>query len=332
MHASWVPAVLAALGAATAARADLLIVLNKSDHEAALVDPDSYAILVKLPTGQGPHEVAVSPDGHWAFVTNYGAYGIFRAGQQVNEPGRSITAIDLAKRKVHATHDLGEHRKPHGIAVSRDGRLVWVTCEGTQTVLELDAGNGRIRHAWKTDQNIGHMLVPSRDEKKLFVANIGSGSITVIERASGRIASFATGAGAEGLDVSPDGREVWVANRSANTVSVVDVAADSVTAQLESGGEFPIRVKFTPDGRQAWVSNAKSNEVAIFDAKTRKRLGAVAVGAVPVGIQMSPDGKRAFVANTNDDRVTVIDVAKRAVIRTLETGDEPDGMAWARGR
>jgi YVTN family beta-propeller protein len=51
---------------------------------------------------------------------------------------------------------------------------------------------------------------------------------------------------------------------------------------------------------------------------------------VPVGIQMTPDGKRAFVANTNANKVSVIDVPARKVTQTFETGQEPDGMAWAK--
>jgi YVTN family beta-propeller protein len=319
------------LGPAGDARADLLIVLNKSGHEAALVDPASLEVRSTLPTGKGPHEVAVSPDGRRAYVTDYGAYAVFKEGERPSySPGRTLTVLDLGRRAVAATWDLGEHRSPHGIAVSRDGSRVWVTCEGSGAVLELDAGSGRVLHAWATGQEISHMLAPTPDERKLYVANIRSGSVTVIDRARGTVRSVATGAGAEGIAVSPDGREVWVTNRSANTVSVIDAATDTVVATLDAHGEFPIRVVFTPDGREAWVSVARANAVAVFDAGAREHRATVAVGAMPVGILMAPDGDRAFVANTNDDLVTVLDVPARAVRGTFTTGREPDGMAWAR--
>jgi YVTN family beta-propeller protein len=307
-----------------------LLVLNKSDHEVAFVDSETQKVVAKLPTGRGPHEVAVSPDGKLAYVANYGAHGLFREGVQPKfEPGHSLTVVDLAKRQVRATFELAPYGQPHGIYVSRDGRLVWVTVEASQAVLELDASTGKILRTWKTGQNVSHMLVPTPDEKKLYVANIGSGSVTVIERESGSVRSVPTGAGAEGIDVSPSGHEVWVTNRGANTVSVLDAKTDAVAATIESGGRFPIRVKLTPDGRQAWVSNAQSNAVAVFDTATRNLLGTIEVGAVPVGILVTPDGKRAFVANTNDNRVTVVDVAARRVLGTFSTGTEPDGMGWA---
>jgi len=324
--------VLAALCAAPiAAPAQTLVVLNKSDHQAALVDPTNYQVVGKLPTGRGPHEVAVTPDGRYAYVSNYGSFGVFRPGEiREREPGHTVTQLDLKERKVKGTFELGEHTSPHGIWTSRDSRRVWVTCEGAEAVLELDAATGKILKEWKTGQRTSHMVVPTPDERKLYVANIGSGSVTVIERATDQVKSVPTAAGSEGIDITPDGREVWVANRGANTLSVLDVAADRVVASFESGGQMPIRVKFTPDGREAWVSNARSNTVSVFDASARKLVATIEVGAVPVGIQMAPDGKHAFVANTNANQVTVMDVSARKVLRAFPTGTEPDGMAWAK--
>lgn len=322
---------LAGLAAPLLASAQILVVLNKSDHQAALVDPVSYQVLGKLPTGQGPHEAAVSPDGSTAYVSNYGSFGVFRPGEpRRQEPGNTITVLDLKQRRVQATFDLGALTRPHGLWVSRDGSRLWVTCEGAQAVLELDTATGKILKSWKTNQDVSHMVVATPDERKLYVANIGSGSVSVIDRSTDAVKTIPTGAGAEGIDVSPDGREVWVANRGANSLAVIDVATDRVLAHFESGGEMPIRVKFTPDGREVWVSNARSNRVCVFAAATRQLLGCVEVGEVPVGILMAPGGARAFVANTNANQVTVIDVRARKRLRTFTTGTEPDGMAWAK--
>jgi len=320
-----------AVGGPHAVSADLLIVLNKSDHEAVLVDPATLKPVARIATGRGPHEVAISRDGRLAYVSNYGMYGVFREGQRVNEPGNTISVLDLETRAVKDTFDLGTYAKPHGIAVSRDGKRLWVTCEDSRAVLELDAGTGAVLEAWKTEQETSHMIVPAADETKLFVANIRSGSATIIERATDRVTSLFTAPGAEGIDVSPDGREVWVTNRADSSISVLDARRDTVIAKIESGGRFPIRVKFTPDGREAWVSCLQSDAVTVFDARTRQLLSTIPVGAAPVGIQMTPDGKRAYVANTNADLVTVIDVATRKVIATFTTGNEPDGMGWAVG-
>lgn len=321
-------ALLASIAGATGAQT--LIVLNKSDHEAALVNPQTLTVTLRLPTGKGPHEVATSADGRMAYVSNYGSYGVFRPGEQRQEPGETITVLDLKAKKVVATWTLGEFKRPHGIVVSHDGKLLWVTVEQNKAVLELDTATGKILKSWVTDQQTSHMVVPTLDEKKLYVSNIGSGSVTVINRATDVVKTIVTAAGAEGCALSKDGKEVWVTNRGANTISIIDTATDTVKETFDSGGKMPIRVKFTPDGKEALVSNAQSNMVSVFNTKTRALVAKIEVGVVPVGIQMTPDGKRAFVANTNANKVSVIDIAARKVVQTFETGQEPDGMAWAK--
>lgn len=316
-----------------AADSGRLIVLNKSDHEAAVVNPTDFSVIFKLPTGKGPHEAATSPDGRTAYISNYGAVAVFRESEQQRQqytPGNTITVLDLAGRKVKATFELGEFIAPHGIWVSRNGKLLWVTVERSQAVLELDAATGKVLKSWKTTQETSHMVVPTPNEKKLYIANIRSGSVVVIDRTTDTVKVIPTAAGTEGIAVSPDGKFVWATNRGANNISVIDTSTDAVVATFDAGGQMPIRVKFTPDGKNVWISNARSNTVSVFDAKERKLLGTIEVGAVPVGIQMTPDGKRAFIANTNDNIITVFDVPNRKVLTTFKTGTEPDGMAWAK--
>lgn len=320
------------------ARAQTLIVLNKSDHNAALVNPRTHEVIAKLPTGQGPHEVTVSKNGRVAYVTNYGSFAIFRNEQQAEqrrmEPGHTITVLDLKKKAVVATWDLGEYRQPHGIAVSENGKRVWVTAEANQAVLELDAKTGKILNAWKTEQRTSHMVVVTPNQRKLYVANIGSGSVSVVDRSNpftkSAVKTIVTAPGAEGIAVLPDGSAVWVVNRASDSISEIDVQTDTVKATFPSNGKFPIRVKFTPDGKLALVSNAQSNKVTVFDVVTRQPVGDIEVGMMPVGIQITPDGKTAYVANTNENKVSVLDIAARKVAATFTTGTEPDGMAWAK--
>jgi YVTN family beta-propeller protein len=109
------------------------------------------------------------------------------------------------------------------------------------------------------------------------VANIGSGSVTVIDlKTMTKVVDLPTGAGAEGIDISPDEKEVWVSNRAANTVSIIETIFPKVVSTVESK-DFPIRVKFTPDGKQVLVSNARSGDVAIFDAASRKEIRRVSM-------------------------------------------------------
>ena len=239
-----------------------LLVLNKSDNTVSLIDLGSKKVLATIPTGVGPHEVAVSPDGKTAVIANYGT------GQQ---PGSTLTVIDVPGKTPLKTIDLAEYRRPHGITWLKD-REVAVTVEGSKALLIVDVSTGKVVKAVPTDQNVSHMVVVSPKHHRAFVANIGSGSVTVIDLAAKqKVADIQTGAGAEGIDISPDEKEVWVTNRAANTVSVIDVPSLKVTTTLESK-DFPIRVKFAPGGKLALVSNARSGDVAVFDAVTKKEI------------------------------------------------------------
>lgn len=316
---------------ASAAHAATLVVLEKSAHRAALVDPATLRIVARLATGRGPHEAAPAPGGGIVYVTNYGGWAFFQEGKEPKrEAGRSVTVLDLAAKSVRATWDLGVHRLPHGIAVSRDGSRAWVTTEGTQSVHEIDTASGKIVRTWSIAQHVNHMVVPARDEAKLYVANIASGSVTVLDRDGKASVTVPTGAGAEGIDLSPDGRELWVANRSDDSVSVLDTRTTKVVATFPSGGKFPIRVRFAPDGKSVWISNANDGKVAVFDHATRKLLGTIDVPETPIGIVFSPDGARAFVACAGAGRVVVLDTSTRTVSGSIDGLEEPDGMAWAK--
>ncbi|HEX5831738.1 MAG TPA: cytochrome D1 domain-containing protein [Gemmatimonadaceae bacterium] len=328
---------LAAPALAAQQPAGVLVVLNKAAASASLVDPASGRTIATLPTGDGPHEVAVSDDGKLAVVADYGGGG---------DGGHTLTVLDIPARTRVRTIDLAPHRRPHGLAWLPDGRRVAVTSEASQALLLVDVASGTVAAAIPTGARGSHMVALAPDGRRAYVANIAAGSVTMLDlEQRTALATTATGAGAEGIDVTPDGREVWVTNREANTVSVLDAATLAVKATLPSA-DFPIRVKLTPDGRLALVSNARSGELRLFDTRTRLPVGTItmtvdstrargtmlgtATGGVPIGILVEPGGRRAYVANANADLVTVIDLDARAIVGWLETGREPDGLGWAR--
>ena len=314
-----------------------LIVLNKAESTASLVDLAHGREVAKIPTGNGPHEVAVSPDGRLAVVADYGD----------QRPGSTLTILDLEKRIAARKVDLAPHQRPHGIVWLGEEMRVAVTSETSKALLIVDLEAGKVEKAIATGQDVSHMVALTPDQRFAITSNIGSGSATIIDLAEERaIANVKTGAGAEGIDVSPDGAFVWVGNRAADTVSVVDVKTQAVVATLPCKG-FPIRVKLTPNGKHALVSCAKSGELALFDAATHEELkrfkttlaapggdastlgGEFATSATPIGILIHPDGKRAWVAHANADAIAVIDCERWEPVGSLSAGKGPDGLAWS---
>ena len=106
-----------------------VIVANMGDNTATLIDVASRRVVATLPTGNGAHEVAVSNDGRWAVVSNYGVRGA---------PGNSLTVIDVPSAKVVRTIELGEFRRPHGSAFL-PGDSVFAVVKSTEVMIAKGA-------------------------------------------------------------------------------------------------------------------------------------------------------------------------------------------------
>ena len=319
----------------------LLVVLEKEAATARLIDPASGRTLATLPTGPFPHEVAVSPDGRLAVVADYGA----------QEPGRTLTVLDLPGRRVLRTVALGDYRRPHGIGwLAGDAPMVAVTAEQSRAVLVVDVDAGTVLRAIPTEQQGTHMLAlpPGEvDGSRAWTANIGSGSVSLLDLAAGRVVRTATvGRGPEGIDVTPDGREVWAADRQQDVVRILDATTLDSLGALPTG-RFPNRLKFTPDGRWALVSNAAASTVSVYDVRARRLVTTVELplpagraptepnpmnptgrSVLPLGIQLAPDGTRAWIAANATGELIELAIPSWRVVRRIAAGAGPDGMAY----
>lgn len=300
-----------------------LLVLNKAENTLALVDPSTMRVVARVATGEGPHEVVVSADGRTAYVSNYGA----------EKPGNSLSIIDLAARKEVKRVDLGPLLRPHGL-VEREGK-VYFTAEVSRVVARYDPAADRVDFIVGTGQNITHMLVMHPMRPVIYTANILSNTVSILEldkpQQPGpppRMTTVTVGPKPEGLDVSPDGRELWVGHNDDGGVSVIDTETNKVKETFKAGG-VPIRIKFTRDGKYVLISSPDAGELAVFDAATRKELKRFQVGEAAVGVAVSADSRTAYVASMAAGKVTAVDLRSMTVAGSVETGKAPDGLAWA---
>jgi len=301
-----------------------LLVLSKAEGALAIVDPASLKVVAKVPTGAVPHEVAASPDGKWAVVTNYGA----------ERSGTTLSAIDLKAQKETHRVDILPLRSPHGIVASQDGKFIF-TAEGSNAIASYDPAKNEVG-AWSmiTSQNRTHMVVETKAGTMLFTANGGSNSVTAFsfdaKTKKWSTAQIAVGKGPEGIDMSPDEKEVWAANSGDGTVSMIDTASKRVTGTLDFHTKRSNRLKFTPDGKTVLISDLGAGDLVVVDVATEKEVKRIHLGKSVEGILVQPDGLRAFVAVTPENKVAVVDLKKLDVTTTFAVGNEPDGMAWAK--
>jgi YVTN family beta-propeller protein len=330
--------VLAALlGSAAHAQetpANVLLVLAKHDSMLAIVDPSSLQVIARIPVGNDPHEVTASSDGKMAFVSNYG-FGAYN----------TLAVVDLIAQKALPSVDLGPLRGPHGL-VYVDGK-VWFTAEAAKAIGRFDPSANKVDWILGTGQNRTHMIYVSPDSKLIVTTNVSSGTVSVIEQtmvrsgpggtaASGRSDWNETvvkvGNGSEGFDITPDGREIWVANAGDGTISIIDVVTRQVKQTLAADVPGANRLKFTPDGKLALVSTLRGTDVSVIDVASRKTIKRIAVGHGSAGIVVQPDGAFAFVSCSPDNYVAVIDLHSLAMVGRIDAGHEPDGVTWARRR
>ena len=296
-----------------------LLVLNKRDATLVFVDPVSGKIRATLATGSAPHEVEVSDDGKLAFVSNYGA----------QEAGHSLTIVDVPARKELKRLELGDLRRPHGLSFS-GGRL-YFTAEDAKKVASVDPASLSVTWTFETSQDRTHMVVATRDGTRLFTSNMGSNSISVIERGAAGTWSqklVPVGDGPEGLDLAPDGSVLWVAHSRDGGMSVIDAASGKVLQTFDVKTKRSNRVKFTRDGKLALVSDLAAGELVVIDAASRTERARLKLGRSPTGILVPPTGNEAFIAVSGENHIAVVDLATHKVTRRINPGNDPDGMAW----
>lgn len=295
------------LSASLTVKADVVVVAYMGDSQVVLVESGSYKTLATLETGKNPHEVRVSPDHRHAYVA----------------AGKTITAVDLRQRKVRANFDLGTY-SAHDIRVSRDGRRIWAACAQAQTILELDSDNGKILKTYSTDQQGAWFVEVTPDERKLYTPNLEGKSVSVIDRATGNVKVIKFEHAVYGIDITPDGKQVWV---SGGDLAVIDTSKDEVIARIKTSEAETGRIKLTSDGRKLVVALAK--KLAIYDARTRRLISEAELSATPKVLTVSADNRHALLTNPEDNSISVVDINAGRQITTFKTGKTPDGIGWA---
>lgn len=309
---------------------EALLVLSKGDHTLAIVDPSTLKVLARMPSGPDPHEVIATADGRLAYISNYGG-GAYH----------TLTVVDLIAQKTLDALDLGPLTGPHGLAFVAG--KVWFTAEGAKAIGSYDPATQKVDWVLGTGQNRTHMIYVFPELKRIVISNVSSATVTIAEKLLMRGGPpgappphedwnetvVPVGKGSEGFDISPDAREIWVANAGDGTISIIDLAGKKVIQTLAANVEGANRLKFTPDGKRVLVSTLRGPDVSVFDAATRAAVKRIKVGHGAAGIEMQPDGARAFVSCTPDDYVAVIDLRTLEVTGNIQAGKGPDGLAWA---
>ena len=317
---------VAICGAFATAQQSRLLVAEKGAQSLAIVDPASGKVLVSVPEGGiTGHEVIASADGKLAFVPIYGNSGVGKPGTD----GTNIAVIDVASHKVvgHIAFDHGI--RPHCPRIGpKDGRL-YVTTELDKTITIIDPKALKIIGTLPTGQPESHMLILSHDGRRAYTANVGPGTVSVIDILAKKVLKIIPiSANTQRISISTDDKWVFTADQTKPQMAVIDTATNTVTKWIPMEG-IGYGSAVTPNGKWLLVALPDQNKVAVIDLKTMQVALTVSVGDYPQEVLVRPDGKSAYVSCEKANAVAEINTATWKVARTIQTGKDADGLAWA---
>lgn len=303
----------------------VLLVANKGDQTLGLIDPNSYRQVATVhETGVTGHEVAASPDGKTAFVPIYGNSGVGLPGTD----GSTIDVIDIAQRKLVRTIDFGHGVRPHCAVFNPKDGLLYVTTEIDKSIAVIDPKNMKIVGAIPTGAPESHMLAISSDGRRGYTANVGPGTVSVLDLAAHKTLSvIAVAKHIQRIALTPDGHWAFTSDTEKPRMAVIDTAAGKVDRwiTLPAAG---YGAAATPDGKWLLVAIPDAGAVAVINLATMKVSKNVPVPEGPQEVLVRPDGKFAYVSCSKPHRVAAIQLDDWNV-KVIDAGPGADGLAWA---
>jgi YVTN family beta-propeller protein len=236
-----------------------------------------------------------------------------------------VGVIDLDQMTLTKTISLGKDG-PRGLSLNADGTRLYVANKATGDLSEIDTSTGQIVRRAKIGQNPEFVRVfkgyayvtyepgesgppgqPPQEQKE--DENSPPAEVAIVDLKSLKVVhSVKSGRETEGVEFSPDGKEVLVTNEGDDTVSVYRVGTGKPlrTVKLAKGSR-PRGIKASPDGKQYVVTLENANKFVVLDGRSLKTLKTVDTKTGPYGIAFGPDGKRLFVAASRDKTLQVFD-------------------------
>jgi DNA-binding beta-propeller fold protein YncE len=315
-----------AIAATCNAQQGTLLVAQKGQASLGIVDPAAGKVIASIPEGGiTGHEVTASPDGRFAYVPIYGNSGVGQPGTD----GSNMIVVDIASRKIVGTVDFGHGVRPHMPLFGPKDGLLYVTTELDKTITLIDPKTLKIVGTIPTGQPESHMLILSHDGRRGYTANVGPGTVSVLDIAARKTLKVIPISGnTQRIAISNDDRWVFTADQTKPQIAVIDTKTDSVAKWVPISG-LGYGGAPTVDGRWLLMTIPDKNAVDVVDLKTMQVARSVAVCNYPQEVAMRPDGKTAYVSCTKGGQVAEVDLGAWKTTREIDAGKAADGIAWA---
>jgi YVTN family beta-propeller protein len=307
-----------------------LYIVSKVSRDVQVFDLFTGKEIAEIPIDMLSHEAVTTIDKNSVVLTNYGSTN-----------GNTIKVVNTKTNELEKSVELHKNIRANGIAAYPEPNKVAVIDYVLNTLFVLNIETDSIEKQIQTKQNKSHLVVIHPQKLIAYVTNINSGSISVIDLNKNKVIKIINcGIGRKGIDITPDGSEIWVSNTKEDSIKIINTDSFEIVDILKTGDE-PLKLKFSIDGKYCLVTNALEGTVSVYNQQSKKKIKTIYFHGKttiaerilyhtprPVNILIHPNGLYAFISNSNANKVEVIDMKTFKVVSTIGTGDVPDALAF----
>ena len=304
----------------------MLLAVNQGEATLGVVDPRvGKQVATIAEGGVTDHEVAISFDGKLAYVPIYGDSSVGDPGTD----GREMVVIDIAARTVVNRFDFGHGVRPHCAVMNPNDGLLYVTTELDRSVTIIDPKTLKLVGTISTGQDESHMLVLSHDGRFGYTANVGPGTISVLDLTARKLISVVpVSRKTQRISISVDDRTVFTADQTNPRLAVIDTSVNKLKTWIPLAA-FGYGTAATRDGRWLMVAMQSISQVAVVDLQTLQVARTIDVPPAPHEILISPDNDVASVSCTKSGKIAVLSLSDWSVKKLIGAGNRVDGLGWA---
>jgi YVTN family beta-propeller protein len=307
-------------------RPGLLLAVNQGEATLGIVDPQAVKQVATIAEGGVTgHEVATSFDGKLAYVPIYGDSSVGDPGSD----GRELVVIDIGSRKVVERVDFGHGVRPHCAVMNPSDGLLYVTTELDRTVTIIDPKTLKLVGTIPTGQDESHMLVLSHDGRFGYTANVGPGTVSVLDLKARKLISVIPVSGkTQRISISVDDQTVFTADQTKPRLAVIDTVTNKLKTWIALSASG-YGTATTRDGRWILVAMQSTSQVAVVDLQTLQVARTIDVPPAPHEIFISPNNDVAFVSCTKSGKIATINLSDWSIKNLIAAGNRVDGLGWA---
>ena len=262
-------------GICAPASGDRIFTTIESDHTLKIIDTKNDTVLATVALTGRPNQCASTPDGHYVGVPIRGS--------------NSVDIVDIGQQKVVKALPV---RVPHNCYNAGSNDEMFVSSMGGHEIDRIDLKKmdydakipvGGIPRPYAVAKDGRRLYTALTDVHGFAVASIPEKKVidqVELPPAPPSTCALEPHTPTHGLELTPDGKQLWVTSLADGGMYVYDIASKKISPEIRVG-ECPNWVAISPDGRYVTVSNSASNDASIIDAHNRRELARVKVGKGP---------------------------------------------------